>query len=477
MLVKLLGPVEIAETDGRRRGGPPKQACVLASLALASRVALSIDTLAHRIWGSDAPAGKRSVIYGHITRLRRLLGTHEAVELRRVSTGGYRLEIAVDQVDALHARSLAGQAREANEAGDVALAARRWREAAELWHGPALAGIEGAWAARTRCKLRDEHIAVLAGLSDCELALGRHAEVATDLEGIVEQYPLAENLIAPLLLALYRCGRATEALARYTDTRNRLREELGIDPGERLRELHQRILRQDPELVHTGGVIAQVRSFGGAAIRFASFVPAPSSVNMNNGAGCRRTRRVSGHVFGGVGGVTRRLVPHLLAGLDDVTRRHGVGDEARRLATQSRALGFAMTRLSHEAAARLGLQPVDQQCVDLLHQTGPISIGRLARSTGLTPASVAAVVDRLERAGFVRCQPAVRGGCKVVVVPLPSAEAKRIFEPLRERLDKLNDQYSDTELALLTDYLEQMAELMQEHTAALCSGAPLQNPL
>ncbi|WP_433257231.1 BTAD domain-containing putative transcriptional regulator [Streptosporangium sp. CA-135522] len=497
MLVKLLGPVEIAETDGWRRSGPPKQACVLASLALTPRTTLSIDTLAHRIWGSDAPVEKRNVIYGHITRLRRLLSIHEAVELRRVSMGGYRLEIAADQIDVFHMRALAGQAREAHEMGEVALAARRWREAAELWHGPALAGIEGSWAARTRRKLHDEHIAVLADLSDCELALGRHAEVAADLVCVVEQYPLAENLIAPLMLALYRCGRVTEALARYADTRNRLREELGNEPGKRLRELHQRILRQDPELVNTAGAIERVRPPAGGAIQFAPFVPVPPSMNTNDDIGRRKIHSMPGRVLDGVGGVTRRLATHVLDGVvSDATGRSAphvldgvvsgaagrsaprvldgvVSDAIGQLATQNRALGFAMTRLSHEAATRLGLQPVDQQCVDLLHRTGPIHIARLARLTGLSAVSVAEMVDRLERAGFAHRQPAVWGGCKIVVVPLPSAEAKQVSEPLRERLDKLNGQYSEAELALLTDYLEQVAGLMQEHADALGSGVPL----
>jgi DNA-binding SARP family transcriptional activator len=249
MLIRLLGPVEVAFKDGWLRGGTPKQACVLASLALAPNTVLSIDVLAHRIWGADAPAEARNVLYGHVSRLRQALGTHEQVELRRAGGSGYVLDIAPADVDVSCARMLAGQARVARAEGDVASAARHWREAAALWQGQPLSGVAGGWAERTRRKLRDEHIATLAALGECDLELGRHAEVAAELEAAAERFPLAENLVEQLMLALYRCGRHAEALAWYTDTRARVREELGNEPGEPLRALHQRILRQDPALL------------------------------------------------------------------------------------------------------------------------------------------------------------------------------------------------------------------------------------
>ncbi|GLH98690.1 AfsR/SARP family transcriptional regulator [Phytohabitans aurantiacus] len=249
MLIKLLGPVEVAHKQGWSRGGTPKQACVLASLALAPNTVLSIDVLAHRIWGADAPAEARNVLYGHVSRLRQALGTHEQVELRRAGGSGYVLDIAPTDVDVSFARLLAGQARAARAQGDVTTAARHWREVVGLWQGQPLSGVAGGWAERTRRKLRDEHVAALAALGECGLELGRHAEVAADLEAAAERFPLAENLVEQLMLALYRCGRHAEALAWYTDTRTRVREEFGSEPGKPLRTLHQRILRQDPALL------------------------------------------------------------------------------------------------------------------------------------------------------------------------------------------------------------------------------------
>lgn len=253
VLIRLFGSVEVLSSDGWRRGGPSKQACVLASLALAARTPVGIDVLAHRIWGGDPPAGMRNVIYGHITRLRRLLDEHD-VELRRVGRSEYQLDVASDQVDVLRARTLAAEAREEQRHGEAARAVEHWRLAADLWRGPALAGINGAWAVRTARKLRDEHVAVLAGLSECELLLGRYEAVVSRLETAVDEYPLAENLIEPLMIALYRSGRVSEALDRYEDSRRRLREQLGNDPGQRLRDLQRRILRQDPDLLTVSDV-------------------------------------------------------------------------------------------------------------------------------------------------------------------------------------------------------------------------------
>ncbi|MGH8875839.1 MAG: AfsR/SARP family transcriptional regulator [Stackebrandtia sp.] len=249
MLIRLLGSVEVADATGWRRGGPPKQACVLACLALSPGTAISIESLTRRLWSGSAPIEARNIIYGHVTRLRRLLEKHETVALQRVGTSQYRLDIAPELVDASRMRGLASQARATHEVGDLAKASRQWRAAVGLWRGPALAGIKSDWAVRMARRMTDGYIAAVAELGECELALGRPEAVADDLEPIVGRFPLAENLLHPFLLALHQCGRTSEALDRYTETRRQLRETLGNEPTERLRTLHKRILRQDPQLL------------------------------------------------------------------------------------------------------------------------------------------------------------------------------------------------------------------------------------
>jgi tetratricopeptide (TPR) repeat protein len=83
---------------------------------------------------------------------------------------------------------------------------------------------------------------------DADLACGRHAELVAELEALIREHPLREHLTGQLMLCLYRCGRQVEALETYRGARATLVDELGIEPGRRLRELHEAILRQDPAL-------------------------------------------------------------------------------------------------------------------------------------------------------------------------------------------------------------------------------------
>src|SRR5438045_3874253 len=80
---------------------------------------------------------------------------------------------------------------------------------------------------------------------DAELMLGRHQSLVSDLESLASRHPLRERLRALLMLALYRSGRQAEALRVYADTRRRLVDELGIEPGQLLQELERSILRHD----------------------------------------------------------------------------------------------------------------------------------------------------------------------------------------------------------------------------------------
>jgi len=282
MLVRLLGEVRVAAESRWRPGGPPKQICVLASLALEPCTAISTDVLAHRLWGGESPASARGVIYGHIARLRRLLDPHKTASIRRVGRGSYLLDIAADNVDALYARSLAANARAAEADSDIASAARHWRGAVELWHGTALSGVDGPWVGEVRRKLHGERLAALTALAECELELGRNREAATELRVAIEQYPFEENLVGSLMLALYRDGRPTEALECYTGVRSRLREELGTDPGERLQRLHQGVLRQDPELFHAG--VRMRGDPGPVAVTAPPAAPAPAQLPADNSA-------------------------------------------------------------------------------------------------------------------------------------------------------------------------------------------------
>ena len=127
-------------------------------------------------------------------------------------------------------------------------AAALLREADELWRGEALAGVRGDWIARMRDGLEEERRAAILERVGCELAGGRHADLVGELHHLLVAYPLDETFIAHQMTALYRSGRPGDALSLYRETRSRLVEEQGTEPGPALAELHQRILRRDPGL-------------------------------------------------------------------------------------------------------------------------------------------------------------------------------------------------------------------------------------
>jgi DNA-binding MarR family transcriptional regulator len=144
----------------------------------------------------------------------------------------------------------------------------------------------------------------------------------------------------------------------------------------------------------------------------------------------------------------------------------------RRLGTQGRMLNLAMTGLSSAAAARLGLQAIDQQCIGLLHQAGGMTVGRLAQLAGLTASSITGVVDRLEKAGLARRESDPQDRRRVLVVPLPSDEARAVFAPMAERMAGLQAEYTLEQLDLIAGYMERAVAIMHEVTATMREAAP-----
>lgn len=243
--VRLLGPLDAGRDGELVALGGPKPRTLLAVLALEPGRVVSVDRLVEALWPGDPPETAAHAIQVYVSHLRKALGPVIATR-----APGYELELAPERVDVHRFMRLAQEGRGALEADDVVAAEAALREALALWRGPALADFLYEPFAQTEiARLEELRTVVLEERIDADLALGRHAELVSELEALVQAQPLRERPRAQLMLALYRSGRQADALAAYRAARETLVEELGIDPGPELRELEAAILRQDESLL------------------------------------------------------------------------------------------------------------------------------------------------------------------------------------------------------------------------------------
>jgi DNA-binding SARP family transcriptional activator/tetratricopeptide (TPR) repeat protein len=249
MEFRVLGPIELWSAGQQYDLGPTRARCVLAILMLTPRTIVPTEVLIDRIWDTEPPPKARESLAVYITRLRASLRQAIGDSVRLVGRSrGYELDVDPDVVDLHQFRRLRRQADALAGNGDADHAALLLREADRLWRGQPFAGIRGDWMARMRASLEEERRAAVLKRVECELELGRHADLVGELGNLLAQYPLDEAFIAHQMTALYGSGRAGEALSLYRDTRSQIIDELGTEPGPVLAELHQRVLTQDPDL-------------------------------------------------------------------------------------------------------------------------------------------------------------------------------------------------------------------------------------
>jgi DNA-binding SARP family transcriptional activator/tetratricopeptide (TPR) repeat protein len=230
------------ETDGRVLSVPPRERSLLGVLLLDANRVVPVDRLADFLWDGEQPKRVRGAVQGYVSRLRNLLSDGDGIELIFAS-GGYRLVVDPETVDAHQFRGLLARAA---RTADPAERLKLLRTALDLWRGPALADAASGWARERLCSdLEEERLAATEDLASLRLALRREREVLPELARIAGENPGRESLIGLQMRALYQAGRRVDALDVYTRARIYLGDELGIDPGPQLRELHQAILRDE----------------------------------------------------------------------------------------------------------------------------------------------------------------------------------------------------------------------------------------
>ena len=212
---KLLGPLEVADRDRSLALGGVKQRSLLAILVLHANTVVSSDRLIDELWGDTPPQTAAKSLQVQVSRLRKQLGKD------RLGTRppGYVLNLDASELDLTRFEQLFGEAR----GSDPETAAQKLRQALALWRGPALADLAyQPFAQAEIARLEELRLAALEHRIDADLATGRHAEIAGELEALVAEHPLRERLRGQLMIALYRSARQAEALDAYRDGRERL---------------------------------------------------------------------------------------------------------------------------------------------------------------------------------------------------------------------------------------------------------------
>ena len=236
--IGVLGSFEVRADDGSLADVPgARLRALLIALALEPGRVVSKATLVDWIWGERPPADAANALQRLASRLRKVLpGVIEG------QTGGYRLTVSADTVDALRFERLLAQARQEEGSGRL----RLLREALALWRGAAMqdVGLEDSEAFESAVtRLEGLHLTAMEDRFEAEVSLGHGAEVVGELTDAVAAHPLREPLVAALMRALVAAGRDSEALLTYERTREALADALGVDPSPELSALHVALLR------------------------------------------------------------------------------------------------------------------------------------------------------------------------------------------------------------------------------------------
>ena len=410
--VRILGPVEVLDVHGRQqRIGGQRPGTILLTLALAAGTVVSPERLVDELWGEQVPATALGSLQSHLSRLRRTLepelAAHAPSAVLLRAAGGYRLapgtvvDASVFEAEVAAARdglsAVRGRSRPEPSAlsridtvaspGATEPPLARLRGALALWRGEVGEGLEIGGRNRAEVRRLDElRLAALETRIEVELGLGRHADVAIELEALVARYPVREHLQGLLMLALYRCGRQGDALAAFRRARAQLVETLGVEPGRQLAGLHDRILGHDPALdPPTPGAGPHALVEGDAGVPAAIGEPSVAAPDAVSGAtdpprgaaadalptaGGRPPQRSEAASTPGLGNLPLPLVE--LVGREDQRRGIATALGQHRLVTLTGAGGCGKTQLAlavaHDAA---GHYPDGTWWVDLQSRGDP----------------------------------------------------------------------------------------------------------
>ena len=244
----VLGPLQMSIGGALVPLGTPKQRAVLAVMVINANRPVGIDTLIDAAWDQRPPPGARATLHAYISNLRRLM-SNAGIDRAVLASAppGYRLAIADNQCDLRRFIAEKDAGVRAAAAAQFEKASRHLSAALAQWQGPVLDDLRDFQFVETfAAALDDEKVVAHTARAEAEIVCGRAYAVIAELEALTATHAYHEPGWAQLITAYYLADRQADALAAYHSLKTTLAEDLGIDPGPTLRELYERILRQQP---------------------------------------------------------------------------------------------------------------------------------------------------------------------------------------------------------------------------------------
>jgi DNA-binding SARP family transcriptional activator/DNA-binding XRE family transcriptional regulator len=242
--VELLGPILVRHNGQARGVASRKQRSLLALLAVQPGRAVTREEIIDVLWGDQPPRSARNLVHIYIGQLRRLLGSEPGAPTVERSGGGYRLVIDRDQIDVTRFDDLVAAARISLRNDDIQASHALFEAALARWTGPVAADAEGRLQQHPAAVARTaRRTAAALEWADVALRSGHGDRVAPHLRALAHEQPLHEGVHARLMLILAGLPERAAALRVFTELRDRLGRELGVQPGEEVRAAHARVLR------------------------------------------------------------------------------------------------------------------------------------------------------------------------------------------------------------------------------------------
>lgn len=264
--IRVLGPLRarIGDVSVVPSAGKPRQ--LLALLAVRAGQIVTIDQLASELWEEAPPRSAATTLQTYVLQLRRRIAAAvgdepglSSKDMLATEYGGYRLSLPPDSVDLHRARTLVTRGQQALAAGDELQGSVLLAEALGLWEGSMLVDVPMGPQLRIECMSMEEiRLGALELRIEADLRLGRHPHLLSELTALTAEQPLHEALHAHFMVALYRSGRAGQALEVFRRLRATLIDELGLEPSPRVQRLQQAVLASHPALDYTPAHDAQL---------------------------------------------------------------------------------------------------------------------------------------------------------------------------------------------------------------------------